>query len=336
MSAHKHDVVPEEIVRLARQVNLVDYLMQLGHAPVGALRADRAMFHSPLRTDRHPSFAVSERQGTWRWYDFGTGEHGDVIDFAMRYHGLSFREAVDRLGGSCVARAPQPTRSVVEARSAHARADKDKIEEVRALWRQAKLRQTAEDAEALAAYFDRYRLAPMPPDLHAVVLAWKGVRYVAIPIPDLRRIRGLECRALEPEAVPDDRRRITLGKKTLWVWRRDGPLMLVTESIMDSLSGDRLYPDRKWTLVALNGIANVGRLPAVVGRLKPKAVWLALDNDPDPAKGPAAERLAREQLVGAGVDVRVIRAHHAHRVKDLGALWRALADQPAAAAAGAG
>lgn len=326
----------DDALRRARSVNLVEYLIGLGHQPAGPVRPHRTMFHSPLRVDRHPSFAVSAQGGTWLWYDFGTGEHGDVIEFAMRYHGLSFKEAVERLSGERVAPVAPPAVSEPPAAPAAPSDDLDKVEEVRALWRRAKLRQTPEDTAALTAYFERYRLTPVPPELHAVLLTWSGVRYVAIPIPHLQRMRGLECRALDPEAVPEGRRRITLGKKTLWVWRRDSPHLLVTESIMDSLSGDRLYPDRGWSLAALNGIANVEKLTGLVQALRPKAVHLALDNDPDPEKGPAAERRAQALLAEAGVPVHLIRVHHAHGVKDLGALWRALAGSaPNSAAAGA-
>jgi len=47
---------------------------------------------SPFREDRRPSFSVFD-EGR-RWQDFGTGEHGDAIDFLARARGLSNADAV--------------------------------------------------------------------------------------------------------------------------------------------------------------------------------------------------------------------------------------------------
>ena len=45
--------------------------------------------------ERTPSLHVYERD----WYDYSTGEGGDVIDFAMKARGLSYHEALERLSG---------------------------------------------------------------------------------------------------------------------------------------------------------------------------------------------------------------------------------------------
>ncbi|MDO9540999.1 MAG: CHC2 zinc finger domain-containing protein [Kiritimatiellia bacterium] len=47
---------------------------------------------SPFRKDRKPSFSVFDDGRRWR--DFGTGEHGDGIDFLARARGLSNTDAV--------------------------------------------------------------------------------------------------------------------------------------------------------------------------------------------------------------------------------------------------
>lgn len=55
---------------------------------------------SPFRKDRHPSFSVSPDGRYWR--DFGTGEHGDAVDFLARAQGLSIGDAIQafiRLAG---------------------------------------------------------------------------------------------------------------------------------------------------------------------------------------------------------------------------------------------
>jgi hypothetical protein len=284
------------------------------------------MFHSPLRIDRNPSFAVSEKDGVWGWYDFGTGDHGDGIDFVMRLRGLGFREAVEELAGE---RALPATRTIpVRSTQGYVPDKPGKIAEARALYRDAWLRTGEPERAMMAEYFARYKL-PLYPELHAVLLTWMGVCYVAIPTPNLAQMRGLECRALDPAVAGEDRRRRTFGRKTLWVLKRDSGRILVTESIVDSLAGDQLYPGWNFTLVALNGIANVEKLSGLAAQLNPKGVWLAFDNDKEQPelKGPGAEKRAAELLASKGIEVHHIRQHHAYGVKDLGALWPILAAQ---------
>jgi len=45
----------------------------------------------PFHQEKTPSFKVSvDRQ---RWYCFGCGQRGDAVDFVMKLHGLSFKDA---------------------------------------------------------------------------------------------------------------------------------------------------------------------------------------------------------------------------------------------------
>ena len=48
----------------------------------------------PWREDKHPSFIAHLKDDRWLWYDIAREEGGSVIDFVMRFGGLSFREAV--------------------------------------------------------------------------------------------------------------------------------------------------------------------------------------------------------------------------------------------------
>ncbi|MBU6483117.1 MAG: hypothetical protein KGS09_21605, partial [Nitrospirae bacterium] len=82
----------------ARQVDLIAYLHTHGHQPAYARRS-KALFHSPLREDRHPSFSVFYKDGAWKWIDYGTGEHGDGIDLVIHLRGLDFQTAVNALLG---------------------------------------------------------------------------------------------------------------------------------------------------------------------------------------------------------------------------------------------
>lgn len=72
----------------------------------------RHKIKAPWREERTPSLHIYE---DGRWKDYGTGEHGDVIDFVGRYYfgsayepSVHFQEVVDRLGGIGIAPPPQP------------------------------------------------------------------------------------------------------------------------------------------------------------------------------------------------------------------------------------
>ncbi len=73
----------------ARQIDLVDYLAQLGHHPSKVRRNDY-WYLSPLREEHTASFKIDRAKNLW--YDHGIGLGGDFIDFGMRFHRISFSE----------------------------------------------------------------------------------------------------------------------------------------------------------------------------------------------------------------------------------------------------
>ena len=81
----------------------------------------------PFHADRSPSFTIFS--GGLRFYCFGCGASGDVIDFMQRSHGVSFRDAAAMLGDDnlpSVYIAPLPVDD-----------GSDRIEEARAIWHAA-------------------------------------------------------------------------------------------------------------------------------------------------------------------------------------------------------
>ncbi len=64
-----------------------------------AKRSGRWLFwHCPFHTDNSPSFGY-KTSGDRRFHCFGCGKGGDAITWLMEYHRLSFKEAVQTLGG---------------------------------------------------------------------------------------------------------------------------------------------------------------------------------------------------------------------------------------------
>lgn len=77
-----------------KQVSIVDYLAQTGYKPK-LIKGVNYWYCSPLRTELTPSFKVNAERN--QWYDFGTGDHGDIIDLVCALQHCSTAEAMRRL-----------------------------------------------------------------------------------------------------------------------------------------------------------------------------------------------------------------------------------------------
>src|SRR5215210_2414098 len=86
---------------------------------VSLKRAGREMKGlSPFKQERTPSFFVNDNKGSW--FDFSSGQNGDIFKFLMLTEGLSFPEAVERLAEE--AGLPMPKASPREAEQEDERA----------------------------------------------------------------------------------------------------------------------------------------------------------------------------------------------------------------------
>ena len=77
-----------------KQVSIVDYLAQTGYKPK-LTKGVNYWYCSPLRSELTPSFKVNAERN--QWYDFGTGDHGDIIDLVCALQHCSTAEAMRRL-----------------------------------------------------------------------------------------------------------------------------------------------------------------------------------------------------------------------------------------------
>ena len=82
---HLHDI---------KQIPIVDYLAQTGYKPK-LTKGVNYWYCSPLRSELTPSFKVNVERN--QWYDFGTGDHGDIIDLVCALQHCSTAEAMRRL-----------------------------------------------------------------------------------------------------------------------------------------------------------------------------------------------------------------------------------------------
>ena len=86
---------------------------------VALKRAGREMKGlSPFKQEKTPSFFVNDHKGSW--FDFSSGQNGDIFKFVMLTEGLSFPEAVERLAEE--AGLPMPKASPREAEQEDERA----------------------------------------------------------------------------------------------------------------------------------------------------------------------------------------------------------------------
>jgi len=84
---HLHDI---------KQIPIVAYLAQAGFE-AKLIKGVNYWYCSPLRSELTPSFKVNAERN--QWYDFGTGDHGDIIDLVCALQHCSTAEAMRSLSG---------------------------------------------------------------------------------------------------------------------------------------------------------------------------------------------------------------------------------------------
>ena len=80
-----------------KQIPITDYLQQQGYTPT-RVQGVHYWYYSPLRNESTPSFKVNTERS--QWYDFGSGEHGDIIDLVCALHRCTISEAIRLLSGA--------------------------------------------------------------------------------------------------------------------------------------------------------------------------------------------------------------------------------------------
>jgi hypothetical protein len=93
----------------AKNMDMVDYLLALGYKPT-RISGHHYWYLSPLRDEKTPSFKVNKTLN--RWYDFGEGKGGNIIDFGILYFKCSVSEFLKQLPHTSIqneAHLSQPT-----------------------------------------------------------------------------------------------------------------------------------------------------------------------------------------------------------------------------------
>lgn len=80
----------------ANKISMNDFLRK--HNLKYVRKSGQTTFYfSPFRNEKDPSFIVN---GQNKWHDFGTGEHGDIIDFVMKWQNCNKSQALKFIGNT--------------------------------------------------------------------------------------------------------------------------------------------------------------------------------------------------------------------------------------------
>jgi DNA primase len=78
-----------------KELDMVEYLSGLGYQPEKIKKDMDYWYLSPLRIEGEPSFKINRVKN--RWFDFGLGKGGNLIDFGLRYFNCTVRELLDKI-----------------------------------------------------------------------------------------------------------------------------------------------------------------------------------------------------------------------------------------------
>ncbi len=261
----------------------------------------------PFHSESEGSFTVYADEG--RWWCFGCGEGGDVVDFVRRTRGVGFPEAVRILGAGAVISAPAPRLRPPAPREPELPWDRAALTAA-ARFYAARLRESPEARAYLlsrgigpgpaarlglgyapggglrahmeAAGFDRGRLA------RAGLLCGRIERFAGmIVVPDLAAgsVRWMAGRAVDPGAAP--RFQAPPGPKPVLGLARLGAApawVVLAEGVFDWVAL------ASWGLPACAALGTHGERRVAAALRGCARVFLALDSDD--AGRAAAERYA--------------------------------------------
>ena len=258
----------------------MDYLAQTGYKPK-LIKGVSYWYCSPLRAELTPSFKVNAERN--QWYDFATGDHGDIIDLVCALQHCSTAEAMRRLAALKGVRLA-PSFSFGGTTPVRSQAPSMELIGVQAV-----------KHPKLLLYLSERGLQPsdVSPFLSEVYYRVSEKCFFALGFPndaggwELRNPYFKGCFA--PKTI-------TTIKGT------DSHKLQLFEGFMDFLSWRKLHPEEQDDSIILNSLT---LLPKLIPTLHPYPIIESLlDNDE------AGDR-ATKQLIDAGLPVKDMRACYA-------------------------
>ena len=235
----------------ARNICIVKSLAKLGHFPSRTTEKE-AWFLSPLRSETQASFKVSKQLN--RWYDFGIGEGGNVIDLICLIENCEVKEALRFLDQESII----PTYS--SPNNHRPKKSKIQITAVKPL-----------DHPALLYYlkFRKINVALAKHFCNEVWYQWKEKQYYALGLKN--KLGGWELR--------NKYFKNSSSPKTFSLIENDSKQLLITEGMFDFLSLATIDGDlvQSSDSIILNSLAFIKRIETLIPKYK--RVLLFLDND---------------------------------------------------------
>ena len=263
-----------------KQVSIVDYLAQTGYKPK-LIKGVNYWYCSPLRTELTPSFKVNAERN--QWYDFATGDHGDIIDLVCALQHCTTAEAMRRLAALKGVRLA-PSFSFGGTTPVRSQAPSMELIGVQAV-----------KHPKLLLYLSERGLQPsdVSPFLSEVYYRVSEKCFFALGFPNDAGGWELRNPYFKGCFAPKD---ITTIKGT------DSHKLQLFEGFMDFLSWRKLHPEEQADSIILNSLT---LLPKLIPTLHPYPIIESLlDNDE------AGDR-ATKQLFDAGLPVKDMRACYA-------------------------
>ncbi|SFG15344.1 toprim domain-containing protein [Salegentibacter agarivorans] len=244
----------------ARNICIVKSLAKLGHFPSRTTEKE-AWFLSPLRSETQASFKVSKELN--RWYDFGIGEGGNVIDLICLIENCEVKEALQFLNQESII----PTYSSPNNHRPNNR--KIQVTAVKPL-----------DHPALLYYLKsrKINVALAGDFCNEVWYQWKEKQYYALGLKN--KLGGWELR--------NKYFKNSSSPKTFSLIENDSKQLLITEGMFDFLSLATIDEDlvQSSDSIILNSLAFIKRIETLIPKYK--RVLLYLDNDPAGEKATAS------------------------------------------------
>jgi len=305
-------------IKEIKEISIIEIIRKLGFMP----KKEGGIYSliSPWRKENNASLKLFPSSN--KWWDFGEGEGGDIIDFVKKLYGLDTKQAIKKISENLTEKFDVKNTTIIteitEIQKRKAKKEKRDIKEIYTLMSQRN------NKPLLKRWFQSNHLPTLELDL-LDFLCFKdknGDYFIVTPLPYLASLRGLEMRGIDfspnGEIIPlikDGKKvRKTLGEKSPWVVFQETKECLVTESILDALSGMAISK-RKISVVSLNGAGNWKKGLELI--LKFRRAYLALDND---LPGQEAQAKLKKALEENGVKAIEIPTLKKEGVKDLHAL----------------
>lgn len=249
----------------------------------------------PFHPDRSPSLTVFA--GGERFYCFGCGAQGDVLDYVMRLHGIGMVEAARLLCAGDLPKVELPALPLADRAS--------RTGEARAIWNRA-----VQASGTLAESYLEARgiTGPIPPDIRFSWLPYgnsdplpclvAAVRDVSAALIGVQRIY-LRCDGRGKADLPKPK--LSLGKVAGGAIRlgdlEDAGTVTVCEGPEDGLTLLEMLGPPVWVA------AGASMLPAIMFPPEVRSVVIGADNDD---AGDAAARKAAHAFGLRGLSVRII------------------------------